>query len=133
MLPPEAYAEAVERGPGADPVELATRLAPVLTAPLTADSAPPLPLTAGAEAAPVPIPPARPRPAPASTLPEPLTARELAVLRLIAAGRSNREIADELFLAVNTVRSYSQQLYGKLGVGRRTQAVARARELGLLA
>jgi LuxR family maltose regulon positive regulatory protein len=54
------------------------------------------------------------------------------VLRLIAAGRSNREIADELFLAVNTVRSYSQQLYGKLGVGSRTQAIARARELGLL-
>jgi len=78
------------------------------------------------------VPSARPCPAPARALPEPLTARELAVLRLIAAGRSNREIADELFLALNTVRSYSQQLYGKLGVGSRTQAIARARELGLL-
>ncbi|MFN8541380.1 MAG: LuxR C-terminal-related transcriptional regulator [Thermomicrobiales bacterium] len=55
------------------------------------------------------------------------------MLQLIAAGRSNREIADELFLAVNTVRSYSQQLYGKLQVGSRTQAIVRARELGLLA
>jgi LuxR family maltose regulon positive regulatory protein len=63
---------------------------------------------------------------------EPLTEREFSVLRLIAAGRSNREIADELFLSVNTVRSYSQQLYGKLDVGSRTQAVARARDLGLL-
>lgn len=61
---------------------------------------------------------------------EPLTAGELAVLRLIAAGRSNREIADELFLSVNTIRSYSQQRYGKLEVGSRTQAVARARHLG---
>ncbi|MDP9373792.1 MAG: response regulator transcription factor, partial [Chloroflexota bacterium] len=77
-------------------------------------------------------PPAGAHPAPASALPEPLTAREVAVLHLIAVGRSNREIADELFLTVNTVRSYSQQLYGKLGVGSRTQAVARARELGLL-
>jgi DNA-binding CsgD family transcriptional regulator len=82
--------------------------------------------------APAPAAPAaRPQPA-AAALAEPLTARELAVLRLIAAGRTNQQIADELHLAVNTVRSYSQQLYGKLGVGSRTQAIARARELGLL-
>jgi LuxR family maltose regulon positive regulatory protein len=54
------------------------------------------------------------------------------VLKLIAAGLSNKEIADELFLTVGTVKSYTHQLYGKLGVHRRTEAVDRARELGLI-
>jgi DNA-binding CsgD family transcriptional regulator len=130
ILPPGAYAAAVERGRGADPADLALRLVPMLTEPLAVLPAP-IAQPAETEAA------ARGRAAiapsiPMSILPEPLTARELAVLRLIAAGRSNREIADELFLAVNTVRSYSQHLYGKLGVGSRTQAIARARELDLL-
>lgn len=61
---------------------------------------------------------------------EPLTAGELAVLRLIAAGRSNREIADELFLSVNTNLCYRQRPYGKLEVGSCTQVVACARHLG---
>ncbi|HEX5502342.1 MAG TPA: tetratricopeptide repeat protein [Thermomicrobiales bacterium] len=131
VLPPAAYAAAVERGRGTAPTDLAARLAPLLAEPPAA-APPPAPPAAGDAVAPLTPPAARPPPDPASALPEPLTARELAVLRLIAAGRANREIADELFLAVNTVRSYSQQLYGKLGVGSRTQAVARARELGLL-
>jgi LuxR family maltose regulon positive regulatory protein len=63
---------------------------------------------------------------------EPLTKRELEVLRLIAAGLSNREIAGELFLAVGTVKKYTSNIYGKLSVRKRIQAVARARELGLL-
>jgi LuxR family maltose regulon positive regulatory protein len=63
---------------------------------------------------------------------EPLTERELEVLRLVAAGLSNREIAQELVVAVSTVKSHINHLYGKLDAKSRTQAVARARELGLL-
>jgi DNA-binding CsgD family transcriptional regulator len=83
---------------------------------------------------PAPLEPAHPPaiPAPGSQVAEPLTRREMEILALIAAGHSNREIADRLFLSVNTVKMYTTQLYHKLGVGRRTEAVARARELGLL-
>jgi LuxR family maltose regulon positive regulatory protein len=63
---------------------------------------------------------------------EPLGEREVQVLRLIAAGLSNQEIAEELVLAVSTVKWHINNLYGKLGAGSRTQAVARARELNLL-
>ncbi len=58
--------------------------------------------------------------------------RELEVLRLIAEGWSNREIADELIVSVNTVRWYNKQIYSKLGVHSRTLAIARARDMGLL-
>jgi len=61
-----------------------------------------------------------------------LTARELDVLRLIAAGASNKEIAAKLFLSAGTVKWHTIQIYGKLAVRNRTQAVARARELNLL-
>jgi LuxR family maltose regulon positive regulatory protein len=63
---------------------------------------------------------------------EPLNDREMQVLRLLAAGLSNRQIAEELYLSINTVKWYNRQIYDKLGVGRRGQAVARAQELGLL-
>jgi LuxR family maltose regulon positive regulatory protein len=63
---------------------------------------------------------------------EPLSERELEILRLIAAGRSNPEIADQLYLSLNTVKWHAKNLYGKLGVGSRIEAVARAQELGLL-
>lgn len=63
---------------------------------------------------------------------EPLNDRELQILRLIAAGLSDRRIAEELYLSINTVKWYNRQLYGKLSVSRRGQAVARAQELGLL-
>jgi LuxR family transcriptional regulator, maltose regulon positive regulatory protein len=63
---------------------------------------------------------------------EPLTERELAVLRLLPARLSNREIGRQLYVSVNTVRSHIQAVYRKLGVGARAEAVARARELGLL-
>jgi LuxR family maltose regulon positive regulatory protein len=68
----------------------------------------------------------------APALVEPLTERELEVLRLIAAGLSNREIARELVIAVSTVKSHINHLYGKLGVKNRTRAVARAQNLELL-
>ena len=64
--------------------------------------------------------------------PEPLTSRELDVLRLLAAGHGNQQIAAELIIAVSTVRSHVKSIYGKLGVGNRVQAIARARSLGLL-
>jgi LuxR family maltose regulon positive regulatory protein len=68
----------------------------------------------------------------AQALVEPLTEREMEVLRLIAVGLSNREIGDELVVAVSTVKSHINHIYGKLEVKNRTQAVARARTLGLL-
>src|SRR5690606_22107418 len=67
-----------------------------------------------------------------TSLIEPLTPREPEVLQLIAAGRSNQAIASELFLSVGSVKTHSSHLYGKLGVRGRTEAVARARALGLI-
>jgi LuxR family maltose regulon positive regulatory protein len=67
-----------------------------------------------------------------AALVEPLSERELEVLHLVAAGLTNQAIADRLFIAVSTVKSHTNSIYGKLGVRNRTQAVARARELGLL-
>jgi LuxR family maltose regulon positive regulatory protein len=65
-------------------------------------------------------------------LPDPLTPRELDVLHLISQGLSNKDIAEKLVIALNTVKRHTSSIYGKLGVKSRTQAVARARELGLL-
>jgi len=66
------------------------------------------------------------------TIPEPLSERELDILQLIASGRTNQEIAETLVIAVSTVKSHINNLYGKLGTNRRTQAIAIARDLGLL-
>jgi LuxR family maltose regulon positive regulatory protein len=63
---------------------------------------------------------------------DPLTARELEIVRLICAGHSGPEIASELVLAYNTVRKHISNIYSKLGVRSRTQAIARVRELNLL-
>jgi len=64
---------------------------------------------------------------------EAITLREQEVLDLIAAGLSNQEIADELIISVATVKRHTVNIYGKLGVNRRTQAVATARALDILA
>jgi LuxR family maltose regulon positive regulatory protein len=74
-------------------------------------------------------PPALPRPQP---LAEPLSQRELEVLRLVSQGLSNRQIGERLVLALDTVKGHNRRIYDKLQVQRRTEAVARARELGLL-
>jgi DNA-binding NarL/FixJ family response regulator len=63
---------------------------------------------------------------------EPLSERELEILGLIARGGSNKEIADQLFIAEGTVKNHVTHILGKLGVRDRTQAALRARELGLL-
>jgi LuxR family maltose regulon positive regulatory protein len=69
---------------------------------------------------------------PAKLLNDPLSQRELEVLQLIAQGLSNQEIGERLFLALDTVKGYNRRIFGKLQVQRRTEAVVRARELGLL-
>jgi LuxR family maltose regulon positive regulatory protein len=69
---------------------------------------------------------------PAAGLPDPLSERELEVLQLIAAGKTNRRIASELFVSVGTVKTHINNLYRKLDAHNRTQAVARARELNLI-
>ena len=69
---------------------------------------------------------------PSQPLIEPLSQRELEVLRLIAQGLTNDEIGKRLFLALDTVKGHNRRIYDKLQVQRRTEAIARARELGLL-
>ena len=69
---------------------------------------------------------------PPQSLIEPLSQRELEVLHLIAQGLSNQEMSEQLFLALDTVKGHNRKIFGKLQVQRRTEAVARARELGLL-
>jgi LuxR family maltose regulon positive regulatory protein len=67
-----------------------------------------------------------------SGLAEPLTDRELEVLRLLAAGRSNQRIAHDLVVALDTVKKHVSHILGKLSATNRTEAVARARQLGLI-
>lgn len=62
-----------------------------------------------------------------------LTPRELEILEHIASGKSTREIAEALFVSENTVKTHASRLFGKLDVSRRTQAVAEAKRLGLIA
>jgi LuxR family maltose regulon positive regulatory protein len=71
-------------------------------------------------------------PASAELLIEPLSQRELEVLQLVAQGLSNEEIGKRLFLALDTVKGHNRKIFDKLQVQRRTEAVARARALGLL-
>jgi LuxR family maltose regulon positive regulatory protein len=63
---------------------------------------------------------------------ETLSSRERAVLQLIAQGCSNQEISEQLFISLHTVKTHASHINSKLGVERRTQAVARAKALGLL-
>ena len=68
----------------------------------------------------------------AAALAEPLTAREIEILRLIAAGLRNQEIADQLFISQATVKRHIANAYGKLGARHRVEAISRANDLGLL-
>lgn len=86
-------------------------------------SAAPLPATT-APAAPAPLP---------TTAPPPLTRSELAILRLLAQGHSNKSLARALNVSENTVKTHLANLYAKLGVGRRVDAVLTAQRLGLVA
>ncbi len=61
-----------------------------------------------------------------------ITAREMEILALVARGLSNREIAAQLFVSENTVKTHCSRAFDKLGAARRTQAVQRGKELGLL-
>jgi len=78
------------------------------------------------------FPTVAPRPSGESSATEQLSSRELAVLRLIAQGCSNQEISEQLFISLHTVKTHASHINSKLGVERRTQAVARAKALGLL-
>ena len=69
---------------------------------------------------------------PDTELIEPLSERELEILQLIAKGLTNQKIGARLYLSLNTVKAHTRNIYGKLGVNSRTQAVARAQSLGLL-
>ena len=69
-------------------------------------------------------------PSPLDQLPDPLSEQELRVLGLIVAGKTNKEIADELFISVGTAKWHVHNILQKLGVSNRSQAIARARELG---
>jgi LuxR family maltose regulon positive regulatory protein len=72
------------------------------------------------------------KPTKADRMPEPLSQRELEVLQLLVQGRSNQEIAQELVIAIDTVKRHISHIFSKLGVTNRVQAVKQARELGLL-
>ena len=77
------------------------------------------------------LPPNADSPQPVAEV-DPLSPRELELLRLVAQGLSNQEIGERLFLALDTVKGHNRRIYAKLQVQRRTEAVARARELGLI-
>ncbi len=118
MVSPQLFAAATAKGEASDLDTLTADLLYQLSLP---------PTTASEEqATPMPTEPAQ-------ALVEPLTARELDVLKLLCEGLTNQEIADELVLALGTVKFYTGQIYGKLGVRNRVNAVARARELNLIA
>jgi DNA-binding CsgD family transcriptional regulator/tetratricopeptide (TPR) repeat protein len=111
-LPSEQYLSVVRRGRGRDTDAAVKEIITHLERQLNEDAA---------------------RPTVTQPLIDPLTAREREVLRLVAAGLSNRDIARQLVLSVGTVKWYVSDIYSKLDVGNRTQAVARARDLNLLA
>jgi LuxR family maltose regulon positive regulatory protein len=77
--------------------------------------------------------PAQETAAPSCTLVEPLSQRELEVLHLMALGRTNLEIAQQLIISPGTVKAHTASIYRKLDVANRTEAVARARQARILA
>jgi LuxR family maltose regulon positive regulatory protein len=83
-------------------------------------------------AEPQPVPATQEKVSPDGNLLEPLSQREMEVLQLIALGKTNQEIARQLFVAPGTVKAHTGSIYRKLDVANRTEAVARARQLGIL-
>jgi LuxR family maltose regulon positive regulatory protein len=79
-----------------------------------------------------PTPDLQPQTPPSQPLVEPLSGREIQVLTLIAEGLTNREVAERLYISQGTVKAHTSNIFGKLGVRSRTQAVARARALSIL-
>jgi ATP/maltotriose-dependent transcriptional regulator MalT len=65
-----------------------------------------------------------------SKMVEPLSEREMEVFKLLENGLSNQEIAEQLFISMNTVKAHLKSIYSKLGVSNRVQAIARGREIG---
>jgi len=61
-----------------------------------------------------------------------LTMREVEILKLVAAGKSNQEIADDLFISIHTTKRHASNIYTKLDVNGRQQAIHRAKQLGIL-
>jgi len=115
MVSPQLFAAATTNGEACDLDTLTTDLLNQLS----------MPLTPASEEALLPQPAAQ-------DLIEPLTPRELDVLKFLCEGLTNREIAAELILAIGTVKFYTGKIYSKLGVRNRVAAVARARQLNLL-
>jgi predicted ATPase/DNA-binding CsgD family transcriptional regulator len=132
-LSPADFVAAKQRGASSDLEAITRQILIELAAPVEAGeegTASAERQTGGAEEqliSPAPLPPHPP------ALVDPLTPRELEVLRLITEGMTNQQIADTLIISVGTAKFYTSQIYGKLNVTSRTQAIARAREIGLLA
>ncbi len=118
-LPPEVFTAATQRGETSD---LATISKAIIEQLFTLEAGAEVTLAASVAAS---------RPADQSLI-EPLSSREMEILHLIADGFSNREIADQLVLALSTVKWHIRQIFGKLSATNRTEAVARARTLKLL-
>lgn len=124
-LPPNQFSAASQQGASADLAMLTSQILTLLAAPLSIE----VPESGGIDKkslSPAPLPPRSP------ALLDPLTPRELEVLGLIAEGMTNQQIAEKLIISVGTAKFYTSQIYSKLHVSSRTQAIARARELDLL-
>jgi len=65
-------------------------------------------------------------------MPDPLSPREIEILRVVATGASNKEIAEQLYISEGTVKNHLSSILGKLGVRDRMQAILKAKELGII-
>jgi ATP/maltotriose-dependent transcriptional regulator MalT len=125
-IPADILAVAIQNGKSADLANWVTRVQVELVMPVEVE-------VSKKEAAAVGSPAAASLHPANAALVEPLTSRELEVLQLIAEGKTNQQMAETLVISVGTAKWYTSQIYGKLNVSSRTQAVAKARELALLA